>query len=96
MKPVYFNNVEFKEIMQKVKELVNQSEQLREGSLKDLNTSLLKYFDLMHREPLARIMECVEKSDPELSKTLKQDYTIHTLLELYDFDNSEIKRETSS
>lgn len=92
MKPIYFNNVEFKEIMQKVKELVNRSEKLPDGSLKDLNSSLLKYFDLMHREPLARIMECVEEKDPELSRTLKQDYTIHTLLELYDF-NSQAKTE---
>lgn len=88
MKPVYFNNVEFKEIIQKMKELVTQSQQLQEGSLKDLTTSLLKYFDLMHREPLARIMETIEEQNPELSRNLKQDYTIHTLLELYDFDKA--------
>jgi len=91
MKPVYFNNIEFKEIVQKVKELVQESENLPDQGVRDYVTSLLKYFDLLHREPLARILEKVEAENPELSETLKQDYTINTLLELYDFHKSEVK-----
>ena len=91
MKPVFFNNLEFKEIVQKVKELVQESENLPDEGVRDYVTSLLKYFDLLHREPLARILEKVEAENPELSETLKQDYTIHTLVELYDFHKSEVK-----
>ncbi len=85
MRPVFFNNLEFKEIVQKVKELVKESENLPDEGVREYTASLLKYFDLLHREPLARIMENIERSHPDLSDTLKQDYTINTLLELYDF-----------
>ena len=89
MKPIFFNNYEFKEIVQKVKELVKESENLPDQGVREYATDLLKYFDLLHREPLARIMENIERSHPDLSDKLKQDYTIHTLLELYDFKKKE-------
>ncbi len=89
MKPIFFNNYEFKEIVQKVKELVKESENLPDEGVRTYTSELLKYFDLLHREPLARIMENIERSHPDLSDTLKQDYTIHTLLELYDFKKNE-------
>jgi hypothetical protein len=85
MKPIYFNNIEFKEIVTKVKELVQESENLPDEGVKEFMANVLKYYDLMHREPLARIMENVERRYPDLGDSLKQDYTIHTLLELYDF-----------
>lgn len=93
MRPVYFNNVEFKEIMKKVKELVKESENLPDEGVREYANLLLKYFDLMHREPLARIMETVEERNPELADTLKQDFTIHTLLELYDFQKDAIQEK---
>ncbi len=89
MKPVFFNNYEFKEILQKVKELVKESEKLPDQGVREYTSELLKYFDLLHREPLARIMENIERSHPDLSDRLKQDYTVHTLLELYDFKKKE-------
>lgn len=89
MKPIFFNNYEFKEIVLKVKELVKESENLPDEGVRTYTSELLKYFDLLHREPLARIMENIERSHPDLSDTLKQDYTIHTLLELYDFKKNE-------
>lgn len=89
MKPVLFNNVEFKEIIQKVRELVQEAEKLPDEESRELVSSLLKYFDLMHREPLARILRTIESTYPDLKDTLMQDYTIHTLLELYDFDKIE-------
>ncbi len=91
MKPVYFNNVEFKEIVQKVKELAQEAENLPDEGVKEYAEAVLKYFDLLHREPLARIFQAIESSHPELSDTIKQDYTINTLLELYDFHKTEAK-----
>lgn len=84
MKPVVFNNIEFKEIVTQVKELVKESESLPDPA-HDLTTKLLKFFDLMHREPLARILRTIEETDPALMEKLQQDYTISTLMELYDF-----------
>lgn len=89
MKPIFFNNYEFKEIVQKVKELVKESENLPDQGVREFTSELLKYFDLLHREPLARIMENIAASHPDLGDKLKQDYTIHTLLELYDFKKKE-------
>lgn len=85
MKPVYYNNIEFQEILQKVKELVQQAEQSPSEETKALITSVMQYFDLMHREPLARLMHLIESSHPELKEKMKHDYTIKTLLSLYDF-----------
>jgi len=42
----------------------------------------------LHREPLSRILQAIERSYPDLKDTLKQDYTINKLLELYDFENT--------
>jgi len=91
MKPIFFNNIEFKEIVEKVKELVQESENLPNKEVREHVELLLKYFDLMHREPLARIIETIERSHPELGDSLKQDYTVQTLLELYDFQNEKTK-----
>lgn len=88
MRPVLFNNVEFKEIMQYVHELVKQSENIPDADTKEFTKELLKYFDLLHREPLSRMLQAIERSYPDLKDTLKQDYTINTLLELYDFENT--------
>ena len=85
MRPVYFNNIEFNEIMKKVKELVKESENLPDEGVREYTASLLKYFDLLHREPFFRIMDTIEKNYPELEVILNKDYTISTLLELYDY-----------
>lgn len=88
MKPVLFNNIEFKEIMQYVQELVKQTEKIPDKETQELTAEILKYYDLLHREPLSRILKAIESSYPDLKDTLKLDYTINKLLELYDFENS--------
>tara|TARA_B110000003_G_scaffold244792_1_gene254136 strand:- start:1008 stop:1301 length:294 start_codon:yes stop_codon:yes gene_type:complete len=88
MKPVLFNNIEFKEIMEYVQELVKQTEKIPDKETQELTAEILKYYDLLHREPLSRILKAIESSYPDLKDTLKLDYTINKLLELYDFENS--------
>lgn len=90
MKPILFNNLEFKEIMQYMQELVKQAETIPDENTKELAAEILKYYDLMHREPLSRMLQAIESSYPDLKDTLKQDYTINTLLELYDFENTNL------
>lgn len=92
MKPVLFNNIEFKEIMQYVQELVKQTEKIPDKETKELVEDILKYYDLMHREPLSRMLQAIEGSYPDLKDTLKQDYTINNLLELYDFENTNLPK----
>jgi len=96
MKPVFYNNVEYQEILKKVKELMQKAEDSESVEFKELSTELIQYFEIMHREPLSRLIKMVESSHPELIDTFQQDFTIKTLLDLYDFNNSEIKREATS
>ena len=93
MKPVFYNNIEYQEILKKVKELMRKIE---DSESKELSTELIQYIEIMHREPLSRLINMVESSHPELIDTFRQDFTINTLIDLYDFNNSEIKRETTS
>lgn len=74
--------------MQYLQELVKQSEQIPHEETQELVSEILKYYDLMHREPLSRMLQAMEQSYPDLKDILKQDYTINTLLELYDFENT--------
>ncbi len=96
MKPVFYNNIEYQEILKKVKELMQKVEDSESAEFKKLSTELIQYFEIMHREPLSRLIKMVESSHPELIDKFQQDFTIKTLLDLYDFNNSEIKRETTS
>lgn len=96
MKPVFYNNVEYQEILKKVKELMQKAEDSESAEFRELSTELIQYFEIMHREPLSRLIKMVESSHPELIDIFQQDFTIKTLLDLYDFDNSEIKREATS
>lgn len=95
MEPVYYTNKEFEEILQKVEEIVDESERSPFSHTKELVTSLLQYFDLMHREPLARLMKMIEASHPELKDKMKTDYTIETLFRLYDLMEGAIERTPS-
>lgn len=74
--------------MQQTKKLIREVEQLKDEESRELISELLKYFDLLHREPLSRMLQAIEGSHPDLKDTLKQDYTINTLLDLYDFENA--------
>ena len=91
MKPVFYNNVEFKQILERVEKLIREAEMSSDEESKELTASILKYFDLLHREPLARIIKMIESSHPEMRDRMKQDFTIKTLLDLYDFNNEKLE-----
>ena len=92
MDPVFYNDKEFGEILQQIEKLMQEAEDSPFQQTKDLITSILQYFDLMHREPLARLMKLIESDHSELRAKLETDYTIITLFRLYDLIGGDIEK----
>jgi len=84
MKPVIFKDEEYKEILQHLNHLMQEAEELPYPNAKELVFDILKYFDSIHREPLARMTEMISTSHPELRKKMAKDFPVNTLLGLYD------------
>jgi len=88
MDPVYYNDEEYQEILAYLNQLTTAAETLPYPQAKELTTALLQYFDLVHREALARMMSLINKQYPNLKQDLESDFTIKTLLDLYDLGSS--------
>lgn len=84
MNPVYYTDEEYQDILNHLIQLTTEAESLPYPQAKEMTTSLLKYFDLVHREALARMIGFIEREQPELKEKLETDFTINTLLNLYD------------
>lgn len=84
MEPVFYNDEEYREILQYLEQLTREVEQIPYPQAKELATSVLQYLDLMHREALARMIKTVESHYPELHRQISADYTTRTLFGLYD------------
>ena len=84
MNPVYYNDEEYQEILSYFNQLIQDAEQLPYPQAKELNTAILQYFDLLHREGLARILQLIETKNPALLADLQADFATKTLLRLYD------------
>lgn len=83
-KRVIFNDDEYQEILQHLNHLVEEADDLPYPNAKELIFSILKYFDSLHREPFSRIMNILDEKHPELRPQLEADFSINTLLGLYD------------
>ena len=84
MNPVYYTDEEYQDILNHLIQLTTEAESLPYPQAKEMTTSLLKYFDLVHREALARMIGFIEREQPGLKEKLETDFTINTLLNLYD------------
>ena len=84
MNPVYYNDEEYQEIINYFNQLTQEAETLPYPQAKELTTAILQYFDLVHREGLARIIQLVEQQNPALLEELKTDFATNTLLRLYE------------
>lgn len=84
MKQVIFSDEEFQEVLQHLNQMIEDAEILPYPNAKELIFSILKYFDSIHREPLSRMMEMLDKNHPNLRKDLEADFSIKTMLGLYD------------
>jgi len=92
MKSVNYNDKEFTEILLEIEDILNEAERSPFQSTKDFVTSLSKYFDLLHREPLTRLMQVIDKSHPDLKIEMESDYTIATILKLYDLMEGDVEK----
>lgn len=92
MKSVYYNNEEYQQLLKKFDDLVQQMEDSPFPQVKELLTPILQYFDLIHREPLARLFKMIEEDHPGWKTHLESDYAIKTLFTLYDLLDGEIER----
>ena len=90
MEPVYYSNKEFIEILQDIDDMIEEAEKSPFQQSKDLTKSILKHFDLVHREPLSRMMKMIENDYPDLRSKLETDYTIKTMFRLYDLIEGDI------
>lgn len=96
MKQVYYNNKEFKEILSILEDLINKAENLPYPQARDLSTSILQHFDLIHREALTRMCNYLQTHAPSHYLKLQGDYTINVLLKLYDIiEDKEEDKERS-
>lgn len=90
MEPVYYSDEEYQQILSILEDLSNQAENLPYPEAKELTTSLLQHFDLVHREAIARICDYLEKNAPQHFSKLKSDFSINTLLKLYDLVDGDL------
>ena len=94
MRKVIFNNEEYQEILQHLNQMMEEADGLPYPNAKELLFSILKYFDSIHREPLSRLMELLEKNHPEVVQSLQSDFTAKTMLGLYDLIDENKPRTT--
>lgn len=83
MKKVLFNNEEYNEALDMLNKLMMDAEQMSDVDNKVLLYKVLQYFDYIHREPLNRIVQLLNKKE-ELKDEMLQDETIQKLFSLYD------------
>jgi hypothetical protein len=92
MESVNYNDKEFTEILLEIEDILNEAEKAPFQSTKDFVISLSKYLDLLHREPLTRLMNVINKNHPELKSQMESDYTITTILKLYDLIEGDVEK----
>lgn len=76
--------------------LINEAEELPFPKARELTMAILQHFDLVHREALARMCSYLEENAPSDYLKMKGDYTVNTLLKLYDIieDDEEKKKQS--
>ncbi len=93
MKAAFYNNVEYQKLLEEFDQLLNQLDTNPSSISKESVMHILRHFDVIHREPLTRFLNFLEADYPEAVEKIKSDYTIKTLMTLYDFINDDIERD---
>lgn len=88
-----FNDEEYQEILQHLNHLMGEAEGIPYPNAKELIFSILKYFDSIHREPLSRMLAIIDQKSPELRTQFESDFSIKTILNLYDLVQEEPVQE---
>lgn len=96
MNEVVFTDDEYKEILDRLKGMMGEAEVIPYPNAKELIFSILTYFDSVHREPLSRLMKLLDKNYPNLKKDIEADFSLNTMLGLYDLVEDIKIEETKS
>ncbi len=83
MKEIYFSNTEYNDILNQLNQLMQEADQIAVADHKVLLYQILQLFDSIHREPLARIQEALQKN-PDLKREIESDAAVEKLMSLYD------------
>jgi hypothetical protein len=92
MEAVNYSNKEFEQILHEIEKLMEEAEQSPLPQVKEMVTSILQYFEMMHKEPLARLLKIIDTAHAGLRTEIEADYTINTLFTLYDLIEGNIER----
>jgi hypothetical protein len=92
MEAVNYSDKEFEQILREIEKMMEEAEQSPLPQVKEMVTSILQYFEMMHKEPLARLLKIIEKDHTGLRSKIEEDYTINTLFTLYDLIEGNIER----
>ena len=82
--PIHYSDEEFDQLALYVQQMVEKIEHLPHPDVKEYVFELLKGFDAIHREALARVMQRIERTAPRLRQAFEEDHVIRTLFALYD------------
>ena len=83
--PIHLTDAEYEQVTLRVRELIDQLEELPYPNVRDDVFDLLQGFDALHREALARLLQLIVSEAPSLIPQVEEDFVIRTLLILYDF-----------
>ncbi|MDX1666853.1 MAG: Rieske 2Fe-2S domain-containing protein [Saprospiraceae bacterium] len=84
MKKAHFSEEEYREIVRYVEQLTRDAEQLPWPQAKEFVFTLLRHFDYLHREPLARLFRRIRAEFPQLLEEIEADTTTRMLFGLYE------------
>jgi hypothetical protein len=92
MEAVNYSNKEFEQILHEIEKMMEEAEESPFPQVKEMVTSILQYFEMMHKEPLARLLKMIDKDHAGLRAKIESDYTLNTLFTLYDLIEGNIER----
>ncbi len=85
MQKIYYSDKEYEQVLLTLGVVTEKLHNTEDEETKELVTTLMEHFDVIHREAISRLWSILEIKQPELcEKIVKEDYTVRNLLALYD------------
>lgn len=96
MQKIYYSDKEYEQALLTLGKVTEALHDVENEDVKDLVTTLMQHFDVIHREALSRLWSALEFRQPEFcQQVIKDDYSVRNLLALYDLIEFEgIKKPT--
>ncbi len=85
MQKIYYSDKEYEQVLLTLGVVTEKLHNTEDEETKELVTTLMEHFDVIHRDAISRLWSILEIKQPELcEKIVKEDYTVRNLLALYD------------